>query len=173
MSATTVSDAHATTWWPARRGYALLAMVAAGLTTALVIFLGGPDGHRDLALLYVVVVATALVSPALITVQVLAGQLLVASLLPGRGAIAALLLLPAVVGVIATAEILAVVARLDSPIERHPGDDLGRASGAAVVGGGIYAAVVLLAGLPGPTGLVAVGLASAACAVLATLLSRR
>ena len=172
MSTPTAAVPNPTTWWPARRRFALLAMLMAALTAVLATSVGGPGWHRDLALVYVAIVAAALVSPAVITIQVLAGLLVVASLLPGRSGIEALLLAPAIVGVVATAELLAVVARLDTPIERRPGGDLGSASVAAVVGGGVYAVVVLVAALPGPGGLLAVCLASTAFALLAMLLSR-
>jgi hypothetical protein len=172
MSAATAPEPNPTTWWPARRRFALLAMLTAVLTAALAASVGGPDWHRDLALLYVGVAAVALLSPAAITVQVVVGLLVVASLLPGHSGIETLLLAPAIVGIVATAELLAAVARLDTPIEPRPRGDLGRASVAALMGGGVYAAVALAAGLPGPTGLLAVCLASAACALLAMLLGR-
>jgi hypothetical protein len=161
-----------TTWWPARSRCALLAILTGALTAAWAVAMGGPDVHVDLALLYVLVVVLALLSPAMITLQVLAGQVVLATILLGRDTSGALLLAPAIVGVVATAELLAVVARLDLPIERAPGLDLHRALLAAVAGGAGFAAVVLVAGVPGPGGLLAISLASAACAGLATLLSR-
>ena len=170
MSGARVTHAPGGTWWPARRRFALLALLTGALTAALVARMGGPDWHVDLALVYVSVVGLALFSPAAIALQVIAGQVAVASVLVGRDSAVALLLVPALAGVVATAELLALVARLDSPVERRPRGELRRASVAVVVGSGVYAAIALAAPVPGPTGLVAVGLAAAACALLAALL---
>jgi peptidoglycan/LPS O-acetylase OafA/YrhL len=73
---------------------------------------------------------------------------------------------------VATAELLAGAARLNMPIERDGREDLRRAGLAAVAGAGVFGAVALVGTLPGPTGLVAVALASGACIVLALLLVR-
>ena len=89
----------------------------------------------------------------------------------GPDGLAPSMLVPAIAGVVATAELLAVVARLDTQLERDPGDYLSRTAVAALVGGGVFGAVGLLSGIPGPTGLVAVGLASGACVLLATMLA--
>lgn len=80
--------------------------------------------------------------------------------------------LPIVGGGVATAELLAVVARLDVPIERNPGDAVRRVGLAAVIGGGVFGVVALAGGLPGPTGLVAIAVSARACIVLARLLVR-
>jgi hypothetical protein len=73
--------------------------------------------------------------------------------------------------VVATAELLAVVARLDSPVERRPRGVLRRAATATLTGAGAFMVVFVAAvGLPGPSGLAAVVLASAACLVLVGLL---
>ena len=158
------------TWWPARQGLAAFAVFAAILTGTFGAALGGSGGHAFLAGAYVVAAAVALFYPAAIAVQVIGGQVLLGSLLVGSEGTAPLLLVPAVAGVVVTAELLAVVARLDTQLERDPGDDLPRAGLAAVIGGAVFGAVVLVSGFPGPIGLVAVGLASGACVVLATLL---
>ena len=64
------------------------------------------------------------------------------------------------------------VARLDTPLSSDPRDALPRAGLAAVIGGGVFGAVMLVSAVPGPTGLVAVGLASGARVLLATRLVR-
>lgn len=164
--------ARPTAWWPQRRLYALLALVTAVLTTTLLAWLGGPPWLHDLALLYVALVAVALLLPAAITVQVVAGQLLVVGALLG-GTADLVSLAVVVAGVVSTAELLAVVARLDAPVERTPTGDLSRTLVAALVGAAAYAGVSLVAGVPGPRGLAAVLLASAACAVIGIALVRR
>jgi len=170
--------AHAATvvptpWWPARRRYAFLALVTGVLTAVLAAALGGPAWRGDLALLYVAIVALAVILPAAVTVQVVTGQLLLATALLGGTAPDVLLLGAAVAGVVATAELLAVVARLDAPMERRPRGDLRRALVAALLGGVAFAAVTLVATMPGPNGLAAVVLASTAVAVLGIALARR
>ncbi len=72
-----------------------------------------------------------------------------------------------------TAELLGIVARLDTPLERDPTRDVQGAALATVIGGGVFAAVVLVGDLPGPTGLMAIALASGACGLLAILLVKK
>ena len=114
----------------------------------------------------------ALFIPAAISVQVVGGLALLGGLLLAEDGPSPLLLIPAVAGVIFTAELLTIVARMDTPIDGDSRDDLPRAGVAAVIGGGVFGAVVLVSGLPGPTGFGAVVLASGACVVLATVLVR-
>jgi hypothetical protein len=157
------------TWSPARVRLACFAVLVAILTAAV---LAGLQGSGSLgAIAYVVIAALALFLPAAITLQVVGGQLLVARLVVGPNDPSLLLLVLAVAGVVATAELLAVVARLDMPLRRDSGDALPRTGYAAAIGGGIFGAVTLLSGLPGPTGLVAVVLASGACLILAIRMS--
>ena len=68
------------------------------------------------------------------------------------------------------AELLAVVGRMDAPGARDPGADVRRAGVATVVAAVAFGAVALVGRLPGPTGLLAIVLASAACAGLAIVL---
>jgi hypothetical protein len=75
--------------------------------------------------------------------------------------------------VVLTAELTGVVARLAMPIERDPGDDLRVTPLLAVVGGGVFGAVVLIAALPGPSGLAATALAAGACVALAVRMAER
>lgn len=162
-----------TTWWPARRRLAALVVLVAALTGAAGAALGASEGHVYGAGVYVVVAVVALFSSAGITAQVIAGQVLAGSLLPGLDGAAVLMLLPMVAGVVLTAELLGVVARLDTPLERDPTRDLQGAALATVIGGGVFAAVVLAGDLPGPTGLTAIALASGACGLLAILLVKK
>lgn len=163
-----------TTWRRARRRTAAAAVLTAILTGAAGVALGASSLHVYIAGAYVVITVAALFFPAAIAVQVIGGQVLVGSVLLGQDGLAhLLLLLPVVAGVVATAELLAVVARLDTPLERDPGAGLHRVGLAAAIGGAVFAAVVLLGELPGPTGLVAIVLASGACVMLAVLLVKR
>lgn len=161
-----------TTWRPARRRLAAIAVLTSVLTGAAGAALGLSDSHAYLAGAYVAITVVALFHPAAITGQVIGGQLLAGSVLLGQDGLARLWLVPVVASVVATAELLAIVARLDTPLEPDVGDDLRRAEHAAVIGGGVFGAVVLLGGLPGPTGLAAIALAAGACVALAILLAR-
>ena len=143
-------------------------MLTAIATGALGGVLGG-SGQAFGAGLYVFITVAALFLPAGIAVQVITGQALVASLLLRQDGPDPLLLVPVVAGVVATAELLAVVARLDTPLTRDPTDAAARAGRSAAIGGGVFGAVMLVSGLPGPAGPVAVVLASAACVVVAVL----
>jgi hypothetical protein len=162
---------RAAAWWPARRRLALMAVATAALTAAAVAALGASDTHALAAGLYMLVAVAAVFLPDAIPVQVIGGQLLAASLLVG-GSVDLLLLLPVVAGVVATAELLAVVGRMDAPGERDPRADVRRAGGATGLAAAVFGAVALVGRVPGPTGLLAVVLASAACAGLAIVLAR-
>lgn len=162
-----------TTWWPARRRLAALVVLMAALTGAAGAALGTSDWHVHGAGVYVVIAVVALFFSGGITVQVIGGQVLAGSLLSGLDGTSALLLLPMVAGVVFTAELLGVVARLDTPLERDPTGDLQGAALATVIGGGVFGAVVLIGDLPGPTGLTAIALASGACGLLAILLAKK
>ncbi len=164
--------ATTSTWSPGRQRLAALAVLVATLTGAVGTVLDGSSSYVYGGGAYVMIAALALFFPAAITAQVIGGQVLVGSLLMGQEGFAALILVPALAGVVATAELLAIVAWLDTPLQRDPRDALPKAGLAAVIGGGVFGAVMLVSGLPGPGGLVAVGLASGACVVLATRLMR-
>lgn len=157
-------------WWPARRQAAALAVVAILATAAVSVAYGVIPGY---AAVYVAIALYGIGSAAAIPVQVLAGCALVGALLIGPIGAAPLTLLPLVVGVVGTAELLAVVARLDAPIERPAGDLLLRAGAGAGVAGLLYGAIALVGTLPGPRGSAAVALGSAAALLAALLLARR
>jgi hypothetical protein len=125
------------------------------------------------ALIYVATVAAAIYSPAWITVQVIGGQIMAASLLLGPGAMRPVAGIPIIAAVIATAELLAAAARLDTPFARANGGEVRRTTLAAAIGGAVFGAVALAGGVPGPTGLIAVTIASAGCLFLGLLLFDR
>jgi hypothetical protein len=162
--------AQEATWSPARVRFAMLTVGVAIATVGLVVALGG--GRVVGITLYMIVTLAALFLPAAIAIQVGLGQLLVGQLLLGAGSVDPLLAVPAFAGVVAGAELLAVVAWLDSPLRRQPTDagaNTGRAVGLAAV---VFGSVLLLVDFPGPTGILAVVLASAACGILAGRLAR-
>jgi hypothetical protein len=156
--------------WAARQRVAAVAILVATTAAAAVAALGGSAWHVSGAGAYITITVLTLFFPAVLTVQVIAGQVIVASVLLGRPGPAPLLLLPVVASVVATAELLALVGRLNTPVERDPRHDLHRTGSATAIGGGAFAAVVLLGGLPGPTGLLAIAVASAASFALALML---
>lgn len=155
-------------WWPARRLAAALAVA-----TALVVALAavGQGAAPWYAAVYVAVAVFGLGSPGALPVQVVAGVSMVAGLLVAGAS--PLALAPLVAGVVATAELLAVTARLDAPMERPAGDLLLRAGAHAAAAGALYALVLAVGRLPGPSGLAAVALGSGAALVAALLLVRR
>ena len=159
-----------TNWPHNRRVMAALAILAAILTGAFGVESGGPAWAPYAAGTYLLITLIALFSPAAVAVQVIAGQTLIGGLLVAQDGGPPLILFPAVAGVILTAELLSVVARMDTPFDSDPRSDLPRAGLAALIGGGVFGAVVLLSGLPGPTGLVAFVLASGVCVLLAAFI---
>lgn len=134
-------------------------------------YLGGPGLPSFLAAIYVLTALLALFFPAAIAVQVILGQALVGALLVGLSPplVPALVLL--VAGVILNAEVLAVVARMDTSIDSDPREDLPRAGQAALIGGCVFGVALVLTRIPGPTGLMAVLLASLAVMGLAAMMA--
>jgi hypothetical protein len=110
-------------------------------------------------------------SAGALAVQAVIGVVLVAALLVGPD-VGALSLAPLVAAVVGTSELLAVAARLDSPIARDASDLLLRAGGASVLAAAVFVAVASVARLPGPLGLTATALASTAVLVAALALLR-
>lgn len=168
-----------TGWWAAlgdwsvdRVRLAALALAASLATGALLAVVDPGGGFGSRGLLYAGVTSLALFLPAGVAAQVVLGQILIAALLIGGEGIDVVLLLPAMAGVVATAELLAVVARLDTPVRREAGGALRRAGSAAALGGGVFVGVGLAGAIPGPAGLLAVLLASGACVLLAARLAR-
>lgn len=168
-----VDRSMAATWWPGRRRLAALAVLTALATGALAAALGGGSGYVTVAWAYTILAGAAVVVPAAITAQVVAGQIILAGLLLGPAGATPLSLVPILAGVIVTAELLAVVARLDTPLERDARDALSGAGFAATVGGSVFAGVGLVAAAaPSLPTLVSVGVAALACLALAGLLLR-
>jgi uncharacterized membrane protein len=149
------------------------AVVTAVATGVVAVSLGGSGNFAWAAAGYLAVVGFAVLAPAAIWAQVVAGQALIGGLLLGSAGRPWWILIPLVASVVATAEILAVVARLDSVVPRAPAHDLRRAGRATLVGSLVFAVVAFAGTLPGPRGLLAVALASGACAAVAALLLDR
>jgi hypothetical protein len=168
------------TWWPARQRVAAAAVLLALLTAAAAVGLGDPTliGGVPLrglptfgAVTYVATVVLALFVPGAMIAQVAIGMALAGSMLLSQS-LSPLGLLPLVAGVVATAELLGVAARLDTPGERNPRGELRRAAGATGIAAAVYAVVLLVGGVPGPAGLLAIVVASGTCAGIAFLLLR-
>lgn len=159
-------------WSRARRSLAVLAFSAAVLTGLGAGTLGGGLGHALGAAAYVVVAAIAVFSPTAIAIQVVAGQALAAGVLLGPTDAGFVAVLPLVVGVVVTAEMLGAVARLGITPGRDPRTGLRRSGLAGFLGGATFGLVALLIGLEGPGGLTGLALAGGGCVLLAALLIR-
>lgn len=159
------------TWSAERLRYAILGVLVAGLTAAIVVGMLGP-GSGLYGLTYVALAVLSVFFPAAITTQVIGGQALVGLLFLVQDGTALTLTVPLVATVVVTAELLAVVARLDTPLPRGPGDALARTGRASVLAGALFAGAILISAAPGPTGILAVGLGSVACLVLAIRMAR-
>lgn len=160
-------------WGPTRQRLAATAVLTAVLTGAAGAALGGTLWHVYGASAYVVIAAAAVFSPAAISAQVIGGQVLAGSVLVAPDRPAVLLLLPVVAGILLTAELLGVVARMAHTLGRAPSSDVRQVGAATLIGGGVFGTVALLGGLPGPAGMAGVLLAGGACVLLALLLVRR
>lgn len=159
--------------WPrVRRSVAVLAFSAAVLTGFVAASLDGGLGLGLGAAVYVVVAAVAVFSPRAIAIQVVGGQALAAGVLLGPAGAGFVAVLPLVVGVVVTAELLGAVARLGITPERDPKTELRRSGIAGLLGGATFGLVALLIGLERPGGLTGLALAGGGCFLLAALLIR-
>lgn len=147
-------------------------VVTAALTALAGALLGEAGGSTAAAAAYLAGTMLALLNPSAIFVQVVAGQVLVGTLLMRQEGPGPLPLVLLVCAVVVTAELLALVARMRAV--RRPGQDgeLVRVGVAAATAGLVFFAVLWVGALPGPTGLAAVFVTSAACALLAYLMVR-
>ena len=157
-----------------------MAILTATVVAAIGAAVGGTFLHILGAAAYIAITVSALFAPAMIMVQVAAGQVIVADLLlrpDGAGALlrpvspGVLLLVALVAGVVATAELLAIVDRIVTSVDHDPRADLRRAALATAVAGVVFGAVFFLGSMPGPTGLAAIALAAAACVIVALVLA--
>ena len=154
---------------PAVRRTVATAAVALGVLTSIAAV--GQGGEPWIALVYAAVVVFALNSPGALAVQSVIGVVMVAALLIGPAG-SPVAIAPLVAAVVATAELLALVARLNSPIPRDVSDLLLRAGASAVLAAAIFLGVSAVAELPGPLGLAATALASGSVLVAALALVR-
>ncbi len=156
-----------TTWWPIRKRLAAIAVSLASLSALLALGVSGSRAVGVLGVIYIVVTAAAVIMPAAITVQVVIGQLVTGVLVlgpfSGTATLSGVLVFGGVVG---TAELLAIVARLDSPFERDPAADYRSAVQSGLIGGAVCGVVLIMATLPGPGGLTGLITSSLACALL-------
>lgn len=156
-----------------RKRVGLLILVVAGLTGFVCSILGGTRFHLGLAGFYVVTTVLALGTPSLIIAQVVSGQALIASVLLRGVHASGWVLLPAMLSVLLSAELLGTMAHSNTPI---PAADLGnsprRAVQRAVAGTAVFGCVLGAIVAPGPSGLMAVTVAAVACVGLALVLVR-
>jgi hypothetical protein len=160
------------TLWPVWRWRLAAVTGALVIATALGIALvGGTVWHRFAAIVYVAIAVVALITPQAIGWQVATGVGVCWSLLPMLHGAATFALVPVVVCVATTSELLGITGRLRMVVERAPISDLRRLP-LAVVLTAVVSAVTLFSGqFDGPGGLTAVVLAVGACVLLALVLA--
>ena len=148
-------------------------VVAAAILTALPgAMLADSAGPVYAATAYLAGTLLALFNPTALFIQVIAGQVLVGSLLFGSDPPGTLIPVLMIVAVVGTAELVAMVGRRRVVSGRGQGGELRLATTTAVTGGVVFGAVLLVGALPGPTGLAAVVITSVACGIAAFLLVR-
>lgn len=163
--------------WPsARRRVAALALIVAALTAATALTLHGTGWIALIGVAWVGGTGLGLYRPAAAVALPVAGQVLAVALLLVPAPPHLLWLLPVVAGVLLSAELVGVAARLAYPFARDPASALRGAARSAFVGAGVFAVVALLVtsldALPSPSGLAATVLAVGACALLAVVFAR-
>ncbi len=156
----------------ARHRLAFLAIVAATLTSAGAVAARGPEFHGMVALLHLGAALGAIVVPPAIVAQIVTGTLLTAGTLYAPGGARPLLLLPLLVGVVLTAELLGRLLRMDRPLDGEIRREVLEAGAMALLAG-VVGGIVLLAGsLPGPSGPAGTALAAGAAIAVAVVLAR-
>ncbi|MEJ2185950.1 MAG: hypothetical protein P8Z36_08425 [Gemmatimonadota bacterium] len=159
-------------WPPARRRVAALAGLVAVLTGTGMAALAAYGWQVLGAAAFVVAAVAGLAAPGAIGVALVGGVALAGSLMMGPWAVGPLALLPVVAGIVATAELLALVGRLDTPVPRDAGGELRRAGWATLIATAAYGVVAVVGAVPGPTGFLAVVAAAVGGAGVAVLLMR-
>lgn len=165
-------DGAPTLWSAARRQVAAGAFGVAALTGFSAHVIGDETYQSALAGLYVLLAAIAIFNPEALTWKLVLGAVLVGIGMIDHEGTEMLVMLPVLGGVVATAELLGITARLGMVIERDPAPDLVRLCLVVVLTLASYAAVLLTGELDGPSGLVSTGLAAGACVGLALALRR-
>lgn len=167
------------TLWPAARAWTALLVVVVAVATGVVGFAvcaaGAEEGEDAIAAVlgvaHVLAALWVLANPSSLAVQVGVGALLAATPLLGTDG-TAVGVVPVVVGVVATAELLGVCGRLGMVVPRDPAPDRNQV-GVTTLGAALASGLTLGVGaLAGPVGLVAVVLGAGACAGLAVLLAQ-
>lgn len=172
MTESTVVHRKATLWPRARRRVATAVVLTAAITAIYVGVLGGAPRYWVLSAGYLAAALLALTSPQAIAGQVAIGIALAWSLLPGREGTEAFVILPVIVAVVMTAELLAMAARLGMIVARDPRPDIRRLAIAVTLAALTSVATLAIGLLPGPGGLAATAIAAGACLLLALLLVR-
>ena len=149
-----------------------VALGSAIATAGVVAALTGTTAAAIGGVLYVVLAAVAVVLPAAILGQVLYGQLMLVALLVGPAQVDLLEAVSLMAGVIVTAELLAEAAWLDTALPRESPQALPIAAHSALLGAAVFGLVLLSGAVPGPGGVVSVGLAAGSCAVVAMVVLR-
>jgi hypothetical protein len=167
-----------TLWSPERLTVALLTGLVS-LATAVAGVLAGPNWAAAVAGLHVAVTLFALVLPAALPFQVAVGLLLAASPLVGSGTslvtgddVTVVGVVPLVVGVVATAELLGLSAQMGIVIPRNPMAGLGRVAVTTAVAAATSGLTLAIGALDGPSGLLATLLAIVGCVGFVALLLR-
>jgi hypothetical protein len=159
-----------TVWPTARRGVAALTVAVASATALAAALAGDAIWQMFLGPAFVLCTVVTLNSPRLVWLPVLAGVGLSWSLLEGREGTEALVMVPVIAGVVVTAELLAIVDRLEMIVPRDPVPDIARAVFVTATAAALGLVTLLAGSVDGPGGFAAVALGAAACIVLAVLL---
>ena len=147
---------------PARTVLALGAVSVAAATAQGLATVAGPTFDTRLPGLYVLSAILAVFVPRAILVQVVLGQAMLAAVLSGPDTGSWVVFSAALGGVVLTAELLGVAARMAGAVARDTAADVRRVVGATAVAVFVLGSVLLTTRLPGPDGLVGILVAAVA-----------
>jgi hypothetical protein len=168
MSAPSVPEERVTLWPPGRQAVAAVAVLAALLTSVGGAALGADQRAHTLAVAHLALAGLAIRRPPAVAGQVAAGVVLAWLVLPGTDSPNAAVV-PVMTGVVATAELLGLTARLGTVLASDPVPGLRRAAVAAVGSAAVTGAAVAAGALAGVGGLLATVVACLACLALIAL----
>ena len=149
-----------------------LALLLAIVTTLGLVGLASTTLHLFAASAFLVLTLLSINRPALLPVMVVGAQVAAGAVLVELDGTGPWMLLPLLMSLVASAELIAALARIDGPVPRLPGAAIRRSAHSATLAGSVYAAVLLVGDPPGLGGSLGAALVLGAGVLLAWVVLR-
>ena len=149
-----------------------LALLLAAITAAGFVGLASTSLHLFGSIAFMVLALLTIDRPSFLPVLIGGGQVTAAAVLLSLDGTERWMLLPGLITLVASAELIAVLARIGGPVPRETGLELHRALQSAAVGGAVCAAVLLVGSPPALGGSLGAALVLGTVALLAWVVLR-